>query len=609
MKNSSLMARNKEKKPISFWVWFSLYAFFGAFIVVQSALPAWASSEQSDLIARAVAFFINAGTSDHVADIIEPTSLSLKSGSEGDTTYLPSVNGVPQIALGTTTRLWFTVAYPFGQVGVEDDSLEAEATKGSDCFRYATDAGNHVVRITALKPFVGAELSVKIGKLDPYLYTFDSVTLPAPTSYSVSADKTSLKVNEVATLAVTSTLPDEDATKFLRYYDTSLLARSSSNESVVTVDSFGSVLARGEGTATVTMGNKTVDFVVTGSNPTVPATSLVVNQTGSLHLNDFGLDKKQYGAKFFATLSPSASGADESVNWSLSGNENGLKARLIEKGTDSVSGKPYCLIQGYRSLGDVTVTASLVAAPTIHGSLVSSITEIVPTSFSLLYSTLTGQAQAFVAAPASLAIKNTTSLYLKGSFGSLVPTNGDIKISSQTLGSSVKADPLVYGDASGTITISFVSAGDYSFVFSSVANPALSAELSVQVEQATVDSGNSTFHVWIRKNIGHLGLFLCFGVFGVFFWRAFYGSDFKKQWWKIGATGLGIGFVFAAGSEVIQLIPILERDGQWGDVGIDMAGFSSGLILTMAVFAIIWFVRWFSHKKKEARIEAGTRKE
>lgn len=609
MRKSSLTGRNKPKKPISFWVWLSLYAFFGAFIVVQSCLPAWASSAQSDLIAQAVAFFVNAGTSDHVADIIEPTSLTLKSGSEGDSTYLPAVNGVPQIGLGTTTRLWFTVSFPYGQVGVEDDSFEATATKGSDCFRYATDAGNHVVRITALKPFVGAELSVKVGKLDPYLYAFDAVTLPAPTSYNVSADKTTLKINEVATLAVTSSLPEEDEIKFLRYYDPSLLSRHSSDESVVTVDAFGSVLAKGEGTATVTLGTKTVNFVVSGSNPTVPATGVSVTQTGSLHVNDFGLEKTLYGAKFFATLTPSVSGVDEAVNWSLSDNENNLEARLIEKGADPDSGRPYCLVQGYRTLGEVTVTASLVATPSVQGSLVSSVTEIVPTSFSLLYATSTGQTQIFAAATSSLTIKNTASLYLKGAFGTIAPTNGDIEISSRTLGSSVKAEPLVYGDASGTITISFVSAGDYSFVFRSVANPTLTAELSVNVEQATIDSGNGTFQVWVRKNIGHLGLFLCFAVAGVFFWRAFYGSDFKRQWWKVCATGLGIGLGFAMLSEAIQLIPVLERGSQWADVGIDMIGFSSGFILTLGVLALVWLIRWLVLKKKDARSETSIPKQ
>ena len=200
-------------------------------------------------------------------------------------------------------------------------------------------------------------------------------------------------------------------------------------------------------------------------------------------------------------------------------------------------------------------------------------------------------------------------MYLKGAFGTIAPTNGDIEISSRTLGSSVKAEPLVYGDASGTITISFVSAGDYSFVFRSVANPTLTAELSVNVEQATIDSGNGTFQVWVRKNIGHLGLFLCFAVAGVFFWRAFYGSDFKRQWWKVCATGLGIGLGFAMLSEAIQLIPVLERGSQWADVGIDMIGFSSGFILTLGVLALVWLIRWLVLKKKDARSETSIPKQ
>lgn len=585
---------SKGKRKPSFWVFLAFYAFFGVFITVQSCLPSSASSEQSELIARIVAYFANLGDNGKTAEVIEPTKITLKDGKEGDSTYLPSVDGVPQVVVGTTTRLWFDVSYPYGKVGIEDDSFAVTATKGEGHFSYTLDAGNHVVRIIPSEPFAGAEISIVAGKLDPYVYKFDAVARPAPTDFSISLSKSDLKINETALITVGPTSESgQSMTNFLRYFDPESLDCSSSNSSVATIDRKGNVRALSEGGATLSVGGQTVSVSVAGSLPSSSGASISLSEaTGSAHLLDYGESTSTHGATYKATISSLPSGADGSVFFSLADGDNGLRARIVEMGIGEDS-LPYCVVQGYRKAGDYTIKASLRSAPDITASKTGSVTPLVASEMSLVYSKSTGNSQSFSALPSSLSVEKTTSVYLKGSFGVLTPTDSSLHVKSHDEGL------LIYGDDTGFVTISFPSTGTYGVSLVSNSNPSLQADVTFTVTPANVTPDNTSFIVWVRKNIGHLGLFMCFGVFGILFWRSFFGGDFRKQWWKYLASALGAGFLLACLSEAIQAIPALERGSSWVDVGIDTAGSSIGAAITFLVFAVIFLVQLIK-KKKEA---------
>jgi VanZ family protein len=581
----------KAKHKASYWVFFGLYAFFAAFIVIQSSLPGSVSASQSEMIATIVAFFANLSDNGKTTEIIHPTSIALKAGSEGDTTYLPKVAGVPQIAVGTTTRLWFDVSYPFGKIGIADDSFAVTATKGSEAFSLVTDAGNHTVRIIPSAVYKGAMVSIKAGELDPYVYTFDAVSLPAPSSYTVSATKTNLKVNESAAISVLSAT-GQSQTDFLRYFDPSLLAVSSSDSSVLSLSSAGYVLAKKEGTATLTVGDKTIAFTIAGTMESPAGTVAIRHASGDVYLGDYGSSTETYSSRYEADVTLTNE-SDKTVAWSLLNNENGLKARIVETGV-STSGIPYCLVQGYREAGALTLQASLAAAPETKATLDIESLAVVPTSLSLLYASSTGKNVEKVALPSTLSVQKSTSVYLTGDFGNRIPTNSTLSVTSAS------SDVLVYGDKTSNITLSFPTTGTYAITIASLANPSLTVTTTFTVTPANVSAANGSFHVWVRKNIGHMGLFLCLGVFGYLFWRLFYLGAFKREWWKAVLTNLGIGFGVAALSEAIQRIPGLYRDGEWSDVGIDMLGFAIGALVTFLVFLIIYLIKQHKDKKKNA---------
>lgn len=579
----------KSKRKTSFWVFLSLYAFFAAFIVVQSCLPGSVSASQSELIASWVAFFANLKDNGKTAAVIEPTAIALKAGSEGDTTYLPPLNGVPQVALGTTTRLWYSVTYPLGSIGIEDDTFVVTATKNADCFSLVTDSGNHVVRIVPMKPCLGASISVQAGKLSPVSYSFDAVALPSPTDYRISASTTDLKINESAVITVSSS--SQNQTDFHRYYDPAKLAYSSSDPSVVSVTNDGLVAAKSEGTANVTVGSQSLSFTVSGALPAPTNPTLAVSRvSGELHLQDYGLSEAVCGATYKAVFSSLAEGSDKTVAWSLSNNDYLLKARIVSSGYDE-DGNPICHVMGYRQTGAIKVLCTYGNDRSAHGSFDDEVMAVVPSSMSLDYSAATGKEATYSELPSSLSVEKTTSVYLRGNFSPALPSDASIYVTKSSEGL------LVYGDKTAHITVSFPSTGDFDLTVASLSNPALTVSVSFHVTPANVAPSNPTFHTWIRKNLGHLGLFVCLGVFGCLFWSAFYEGSFERTYWKLGLTNVGAGFFFAALSEAIQRIPALQRDGEWSDVGIDMIGFVIGFLAVFLVFLTIWLAKKIRHKE------------
>jgi hypothetical protein len=242
------------------------YALFGAFIIVQSCLPGDISSSQSELVAKAVAFFINLGSGNATAEVIEPTAIALKNGGEGDTTYLPSIGGVPQIAVGTTTRLWFDVSYPYGKIGVEDGTFDVTATKGASSFAYSVDTGNHVVRIVPSSPCEGAEIKIIAGKLSPYFLCVRRGGFARPGRLRGEFPRGFPPCNETMEVTVGPGDPSKiDMTKFLRYYDPTLLEHSSGDEAVATMDEYGNVRAVGEGSSVLRVGDKSCNLTVAGA--------------------------------------------------------------------------------------------------------------------------------------------------------------------------------------------------------------------------------------------------------------------------------------------------------------------------------------------------------
>jgi len=83
----------------------------------------------------------------------------------------------------------------------------------------------------------------------------------------------------------------------------------------------------------------------------------------------------------------------------------------------------------------------------------------------------------------------------------------------------------------------------------------------------------SNLHVFIRKALGHFGIFLLDGIFG--YLSVYYFTKFSPKTKFVSALGLG---VFIAGlSEIIQMLAP-ERGPSFSDVLIDFAGFFVGVV-------------------------------
>ena len=112
----------------------------------------------------------------------------------------------------------------------------------------------------------------------------------------------------------------------------------------------------------------------------------------------------------------------------------------------------------------------------------------------------------------------------------------------------------------------------------------------------SINDGNfNEFAFMIRKMVGHFGLFAFDGIFSsLAFYLFLKDTKLKSPFYLIGFS-LGLGFVVAAVSELIQIFTP-DRYGSWGDIGIDFGGYLLGFGL---LFAVLIFANFISFKKEQ----------
>ncbi len=99
-------------------------------------------------------------------------------------------------------------------------------------------------------------------------------------------------------------------------------------------------------------------------------------------------------------------------------------------------------------------------------------------------------------------------------------------------------------------------------------------------------------HLWVRKLIGHFGMFLVDGFLAYF--ALFFGV--KKKTIHLFLLTVGFGIFVAAFSEVAQLFTP-DRAGLFLDVVIDLIGFSIGSL------AALFLSQWKRYKPKTTGME------
>ena len=109
------------------------------------------------------------------------------------------------------------------------------------------------------------------------------------------------------------------------------------------------------------------------------------------------------------------------------------------------------------------------------------------------------------------------------------------------------------------------------------------------IHAGTINESNASWwHGFIRKAIGHFGLFAFDGV--ITSWALYYFlEDFKatKTWWKKIIISASFGLAVAALTEIIQL-SVPGRAGDIKDVMIDFGGYLLGLGIIVLIYWLIY---------------------
>ncbi|MBO4668056.1 MAG: VanZ family protein [Bacilli bacterium] len=595
----------KHRKPIVYTS-LGIYLFLVGVIIFESCLPSGASGQQSNLFARISAWFINSTTEPIVPKSINPTEIL----EVTDSTYLgQDEQGVSNIVVGTTSLVSIPVQYPNKEDKYDEYnyqySLDYKSGNKNDYdVVLSSRTGQNNTYIIDMRIVANTitdstyQIDVNIAQTLTYSYKFHIIDMATPTQYESKISKTTFKIGE--SVKVDTKLLGEDKTDayLRRYFDESKISRSSLNESVATIDSYGVIHAVSEGTTTIKYGK--YDFPITVSNEhiTKPATNTLIlsvntNSKAQPSLLDYdyvfnGENDNEYSTLIYASYLDTSL-EDQSVSWSISDNQ---KAKLSPYRYDDNGypiyvddlNKPCVRVTGYRQKGDITINCYSNNDNTINNSLTLTVDEAIPTSMDINIKD-------------SLSLKVNEQKVISVTFAPKNVNNKKIHIDVDNTDIVV-----ISNNDSSSVTISGNKVGTAHITITSLANSSLKKEYDVTftAKDKINDDNYQDFHQFIRKASGHLALFLVTAVFGILFFYTYF-DDIKKIWISGGISFL-LGISVAGISELIQyLMP--TRSGLMRDVGIDSLGYLIGTLLTIGVIYLILFIKSKRSKKEEIDID------
>lgn len=572
-----------KRRPVCY-VYLGIYLFLSAFIVFQSCLPGELSSKQSGFIGSLVAGFANLFPDSSTAKMVEAENVSL----EDDSTFLNLVDSSlekPQIVTGTTTRLIFDVSYPklkkneFGNPSFEVVPQE------DGYYSPIVDVNSKVVRIVAGERVKeDCSILVKAGEAS-YRYDFSIVGMKAPQKVTFEAPEEAIARNDVFDLDCRLVDPrsgvsePRDDSYLRRFYDPALLPMEVSPSANISFVG-GEYLRIGDdvasGTYQVTLADSTFPVIVSEERKTATSPSLnIVKASGSgISLRDY--DYENSGILLEANWEGTP--ASEEVIFEV---DDPMIGKLVH-----VDGR-HAYLKGYRKEGTVKVKAVSAVDPSIQSDELSfETTSILPTSMEV--STTKGKAFSGV-----YAAYKGESITICADFSN--PESENITDRNLIVHSDEKKIR-VTGSGTEYVTLTFLEVGDSEVEIVSSGNPELEKKISFSIAaERNINPEDDDFAKWIRKRIGHLGLFLVTAVFGFLFFYEFLRMKKKILWGSLMSFGTGC---FLAGlTELIQKF-VPGRSGLIEDIGIDILGYAIGTILTVGVVLLIL---WIIKKKKEKK--------
>ena len=594
----------KHRKP-KVYIFLGLFISTIIFVLVESCLPSSISGAQSNFFARIYAFFINSATGPQETEIIKPKEIS----AVRDSSYLgKDENGNSKIAIGTTTLLSIDVQYP--EKKNKDDTLDRTYTIEnvlgnkddynlvlSSSLNKLTNTIN--IRIVTDK-YLGEQVSdlykfnVKISDNLTYPFSFRIVDLEKPTSFLATIDKTTLKIGETAQINTQLTGEDRVDTYLRRYFDTTKIESSSSNNEVATIDKYGVVHAVSEGNATITFGTYSFDIYVGNETITNPVDNTIALTTSKSQISaldydyvfENGEDSNNYSTLIYPSFSDTSL-EDQSVSYYL---DSKLKAKIAPYKYDELGYPVYkddngnnCVrLCGYREKGTVKLTCISNANNNIKSSIDIQVGEAVAEQMNVNLSDnfelILGDQKVITA---SFSPKNTKNTAIK------VVCNDESALQ-------------ISNNNTASVTISAKKEGSFSITVSSISNPELSKTINFEIiAKQTINPNNfADFATFVRKYGGHMIIYLIMAVFGFLFFYSYF--EIEKQKYMLGLpASLTIGFIIAGLTELIQhFVP--SRGGEWKDVGIDYMGFAIGTAIALIIYLIVYFIKKAINKKRNS---------
>ena len=558
----------KDKYRISKWIFFGISIFINAFIIFQSCLDGTTSSKWSNALSNIFENILNSGKG-KIAPRIPVESLSI---SFLDTYQYNNVEGYEnnQIPLGCTKLITASV--------LPKDASDSSITWSSsdDSIAYLNKQGkNLAITGSALGTFTITAKSNYDNKIKD-TFTLEVVDLIEPTNFDIpeSMDIT-LNGGDIVPVTIINdamVLKTYDQDIFLpRYYDARKLTYTSSNPSIVDVETIQGVnnvlTAKSMGSAVISVSNnkgitKEITVNVTAEQPQQTLPDL---DTITCYADDMDMARTDNTVGYQLNINNALYIPNDPLRVRISNDGRVLGFRKTTKNDINTSIK---VIDKYNLSNFKTYNVVLTNPPLTDISL-----SITGANF------IDGYYELEMGNSISVGITNTPSNAYGYTFTITSSNEKAATITSQ--GNSFYVNCLDEGICIITITCN--------------ENPSITKTFNVKVlKRGVINSDNrEDFASFIRKSWGH---FLLFTLSGVFTTLALYQmlNKYLKKWWISLLASLFTGIAIASLSELIQsLVP--GRNGTFIDVAVDTLGY----LIPLLVIGVIFFIIVLSKSKKQ----------
>lgn len=397
----------------------------------------------------------------------------------------------------------------------------------------------------------------------------------APPVFEISLEKTNISIGTTQTIKVDvdgGVLGHDELINF-RYYDTTKLQYSSSNEGIATVDKYGVIHPISKGATTISVSNGThtrnLNVIIGDGSSPLLYSNLSISGNNVCFENDMILDQNSHNNHY--QLLPKD--GDKELNpddfvWKSS---NNLLVKVDNHG----------VMRGFRKTETDDETVEITAESKLTGQ---------KTSLSVIVRTQKPTKMNYCINVGGVNKWNAIQYTV------FVGTNVDIEIyydirQTVTKLTSFSSDESIASafTSGNVISLNIKKDGLFFVEVKSENNRDLQAKIEFAsiVSGAISDDDVENVGYSIRKSLGHSVVFM---ISQIFTFLTLFMFMFDKKWWIYSSISLGEGLFVSALSEFIQFL-VPTRLSNFKDVLINFIGIAIGYILTISVIHLIRIIK------------------